>query len=216
MLHRDWNSGVLIPALPPSPLQSLLRLLKSQGEICAWGASGSWEHLATSVNYPVCDSVPRANGLSIGPEAWARKGTRSKRLLVDEREPQAGASGPGFQSQLDHSCVILSRSPPLLEPHLFSSNVEQPGSRGPSSAVSYAAGTEEGGNGDHLGRRAGSRTEPAQVPGSVFWTARVEAVQALGSGSGLARWVGGCLQVPCPLGFVHSGLTALRVCQGMA
>ena len=34
--------------------------------------------------------------------------------------------------------VILRTLPPISEPHLFSSNVEQPGSRGPSSAVSYA------------------------------------------------------------------------------
>lgn len=53
-----------------------------------------------------------------------------------ERETWAGASAPGLQSQLGHSCVILSRLPPLTEPHPFSSNVEQPGSRGPSSAVS--------------------------------------------------------------------------------
>lgn len=122
-------------------------------------------------------------------------------------------SGPCFQSQMDHSCVILSRPPPLSEPHLFSSNVEQPDSRGPSRAVSSAAGTEEGGSVDHLGGRAGSRTEPAQVPGSVFWTARVEAGQAVGSGSGLAWWVGGYLQVPCPPAFVHLGLTALHVCR---
>lgn len=61
--------------------------------------------------------------------------------------------------------------PPLLEPHPFSFNVEQPGSRGPSSAVSYAAGMEEGGSMDHFGGRAGSRVEPVQVPGSGFRTA---------------------------------------------
>lgn len=64
----------------------------------------------------------------------------SKRLLVDEGETCSGASGPGLQSQLGHSCVILSRLPSLLEPHLFSSNVEQPGSRDPSNTVSYAVG----------------------------------------------------------------------------
>ena len=175
------------PALPPLPLQPLLRLLESQGEICAWGASGSWEHLATPGKYPLF--VTWFPELMACPSGGLRPGQGrgwSKRLLVDETEPQAGASGPGFQSQVDHSCVILSRSPPLSEPHLFSSNVEQPDSRGPSRAVSSAAGTEEGGSVDHLGGRAGSRTEPAQVPGSVFWTARVEAGQAVGSGSGLA------------------------------
>lgn len=66
-----------------------------------------------------------------------------QRLLVDERGTHAGAAGPELQFQLGHSCVILSRLPPLSEPHLFSSNVEQAGSRGPSSAVSYAVDTEE-------------------------------------------------------------------------
>ena len=110
---------------------------------------------------------PMASPLGVQPEQGRGQ---SKRLLVDEREPQAGASGPGLQSQLDH-CVILSRLPPFLEPHPFSFNVEQPGSRGPSSAVSYAAGMEEGGSMDHLGGRAGSRVEPAQVPDSGFRTA---------------------------------------------
>lgn len=62
---------------------------------------------------------------------------------MDEREPHAGAAGPELQFQLGHSCVISSRLPPLSEPHPFSSNVEQAGSRGPSSAVSYAVDTEE-------------------------------------------------------------------------
>lgn len=44
--------------------------------------------------------------------------------------------------------VILSTLPHLSEPHLFSSNVEQPDSRGPSSSVSYASGMEEGGSVD--------------------------------------------------------------------
>lgn len=57
---------------------------------------------------------------------------------MGERETHAGASGPGLQSQLGHSCAILSRLPPLSEPHPFPSNVEQVGSGGPSSAVSYA------------------------------------------------------------------------------
>ena len=61
---------------------------------------------------------------------------------------RAGASGPGLQSQPGFSQVILSRLPPFSEPHLFSSNVEQPGSGGPSSAVSYALGMEEGGSVD--------------------------------------------------------------------
>lgn len=108
--------------------------------------------------------------------------------------------------------MILSRLLPLLEPHPFSSNVEQPGSRGPSSAVSYAAGTEEGGGADHFRGRA----EPAQVPGSVFWTASVEAGQALGSGSVLAWRVGRHLQVPCPPASAHSALASSSACQGMA
>lgn len=44
--------------------------------------------------------------------------------------------------------VILNTLPPLSEPHLFSSNVEQADSRGLSSAVSYALGMEEGGSVD--------------------------------------------------------------------
>ena len=68
---------------------------------------------------------------------------RSKRLLVDERETHAGAEGPGLQSQLGYSCVILRRLPPFSEPHLFPSNVEQAGPRGPSGAVSYAVDMEE-------------------------------------------------------------------------
>lgn len=37
-----WGSNSC-PPTPTQPLQPLLRLLKSQGEICAWGASGSWK-----------------------------------------------------------------------------------------------------------------------------------------------------------------------------
>lgn len=84
-----------------------------------------------------------------------------------------------IRPQLGHSCVILSRLPPLSEPHLFSSNVEQPGSRGPSSSVSYAVGMEEGGSVDGFGGRAGSGAEPAQAPGSVFWTAGIERLGRL-------------------------------------
>lgn len=38
----------------------------------------------------------------------------------------------------------------------------------------------------------------------------------MGSGSGLAWWVGGYLQAPCLPAFVHLGLTTLRICQGVA
>lgn len=116
---------------------------------------------------------------------------------MDKWEPQAEASGPGFQSQLDYSCVILSRSPPLSEPHLFSSNVEQPGSRGPFSAVSCAVATEEGGSVDHLGGRTGSRCQ-ALLSGQLGWECLCPGL------------VGG------RAAFVPLGLTALCGCQGMA
>lgn len=105
---------------------------------------------------------------------------------MGKRELQAEASGPGFQSQLDCSCVILSRSPPLSEPHLFSSNVEQPGSRGPFSAVSCAVATEEGGSVDHLGGRAGSRCQ-ALLSGQLGWAVSLS-------------WPGGWEGSFCPLG----------------
>ena len=70
--------------------------------------------------------------------------------------------------------VILSTLPHLSEPHLFSSNVEQPDSRGPSSSVSYASGMEA--VWIPSGGRAGSGSQAAQAQLSAIRTARVEAV----------------------------------------
>lgn len=123
------------------------------------------------------------------------------RPLDDERETCSGASDPGLQSQPGHSCMILRRLPSLSEPHLFSSNVEQPGSRGPSSAVSYAVGMGEGGSVDGFRGRAGSGAEPARAPGCFLDSWNV-GWAGCGQGFSPGWWMGSPLgtlsTTPCP------------------
>lgn len=98
--------------------------------------------------------------------------------------------------------VILHTLPPLSEPHLFSSNVEQPGSRGPSSAVSYASGMEEGGSVDPFwgqGWKWVSDSPGAALCHLDSW------------GGGRAQWLWLIWQVrdtcSTPTSLVHKGVT---------